>query len=106
MPLESQNREEHFALLKTRLESLRELYSAGSNSGEYLELFDEYLEHREFGLALDRLCDFLLEPDVRPVSKVELEQIAALYALMEVEDLRVLRLKNKCLEFEEADGRQ
>lgn len=94
----SPGREQHYALLKTRLESLRELFSAGSNSAEYCELFDGFLEHREFGLALERLCDFLLEPEVRPASDAELEEIASLHALMEVEDQCILKLKSKRVE--------
>lgn len=94
----SPEREQHYALLKTRLESLRELFFAGSNSAEYCELFDEYLEHREFGLALERLCDFLMEPEVRPASDAELDEISSLHALMEVEDQCILKLKSKRVE--------
>lgn len=103
MLFEWHNREKHCALLKTRLEALRGLFFTGTNSAEYLELFDEFLEQREFGLATDRLCDFLLEADVRPVGKAELKQVEELYALMDAEDDRILKLKKKCTELE-TDG--
>ena len=88
-------RDLHYAALKTRLESLRGVFSAGIKADVYSALFDDFLANREFGLALEVLCDFLLEPDVRPASDLEVNEIASLHALMEVEDQCFLRLSNK-----------
>jgi hypothetical protein len=90
-----QDRELHHAALKKRLDSLRAVFSAGIKAEVYSVLFDDFLSHREFGLALEVLCDFLLEPSVRPVSEVELNEIASLHSLMEVEDQCFLRLRKK-----------
>ena len=102
MSFDWHKREEHYAKLKTRLESLRQVFPAVKN---YSSLFDEFITEFEFGLALETLCDFLLEPDVRPVSEAELEEIASLHKLMEVEDRCVLKLKKKRQDFEKAHGR-
>jgi|SRR5215467_10526898 len=106
MPFDSRNRDEHYAVLKTRLESLRELISANSDFNERLGLFGECLEHREYGLALETICDFLLEPNVRPVTDIELEEITALHRLMVVDDRCVLRLQKKRQELQKSNGRQ
>ena len=90
-----QDQDLHYTALKRRLESLRGLFSTGIKQEAYSALFDEFLSHRELGLALDVLCDFLLEPDVRPITEVELNEIASLHALMEVEDQCFLRLREK-----------
>lgn len=58
-------------------------------------LFDDFLANREFGLALNVLCDFLLEPDVPPLSESEFNEIALLHTLMEVQDDCLVRLRDK-----------
>ena len=90
-----QDRDLHYAALKTRLEGLRAAFSSGIKAETYSALFDKFLSQQEFGLALEVLCDFLLEPNVRPVGDVELNEIASLHALMEVEDQCFLRLRKK-----------
>lgn len=74
MSFEWHNRERHYALLKTRLEALTGLSFTGTHSSPSLELFDDYLGHRGFGLAPGALCDFLLETGIRPVGGSEVEQ--------------------------------
>jgi hypothetical protein len=105
LPRES-GRDLHYAASKTRLESLHAVFSAGIKAEAYSALFDNFLSNREFGLALEVLCDFLLEPDVRPVTELELKEIASLHALMEVEDQCFLRLSNKRQDLENAHGLQ
>jgi len=100
------DRDLHYSPSKTRLESLRAVFSAGIKAEVYSALFDDFLSNREFGLALEVLCDFLLEPDVRPVSELELNEIASLHALMEVEDQCFLRLRNKRQDLENAHEHQ
>ncbi len=85
----------HYATLKTRLESLRSAFPAGIKAEVYCTLFDEFLANREFGLALEVLCDFLLQPDVQPVGEAELNEIAQLHVLMEVQDQCFQRLRQK-----------
>jgi hypothetical protein len=101
-----QDRDLHYAALKTRLESLRGLFSPGIKAEVYSSLFDDFLSNREFGLALEALCDFLLEPGVPPCSEAELNEIASLHVLMEVEDQCFLRLRDKRQNPENAYERQ
>jgi hypothetical protein len=101
-----QGRDLHYAALKTRLESLRGLLSPEIKAEVYSALFDDFLSNREFGLALEVLCDFLLEPHVRPVSEAELNEIASLHVLMEVEDQCFLRLREKRQNLENAHEHQ
>jgi len=81
--------------LHTRLETLRPIFPSGGKGEAFCFLFDEFLENREFGLALNALCDFLLEPDVPPPSETEFNKIAALHAIMEVQDNCLSRLRDK-----------
>jgi glycolate oxidase FAD binding subunit len=93
-----ENREQLFATVRTRLESLRKIFSIESGAERYSALFEEFLMQCEFGLALETICEFLLEPDVRPATDAELKEIASLHAAMEVDDLCVSNLKAKRLE--------
>jgi len=86
------------ARIKARLESLRELFQAGSTADQYSEQFDESIKQGEFESALERLCEFLMEPDVRPVSDPEMGEIVALHAIMSVRDQCASKLKNKRIE--------
>jgi hypothetical protein len=95
MPFNWRDRETHWAVLRTRLEALRRILPEGPKGETYGALFDEFLENREFGLALDVLCDFLLEPDVPPPSETQFNDIATLHALMERQDDTILRLREK-----------
>ena len=97
-----QDRDLHYAVLTARLQPLRAIFSAGTKAQVYSSLFDEFLSQREFGLALEALCDYLLEPTVRPVNELELKEIASLHVLMEVEDQCLLRLRQKREQFEKA----
>jgi hypothetical protein len=99
-------RDLHYAASRTRLESLRTGFSAGIKADVYSTFFDDFVSNGEFGLALEVLCDFFLEPDVRPVSDLELHEIAALHALMEVQDQCFLRLRKKRQDFESAHDHQ
>jgi hypothetical protein len=96
---------QRYAILKPRMESLRQVFPEGSLGETYCALFDEFLANGELGLALEVLCDFLLEPSVRRVNETELNEIATLHALMEVEDQCFLRLREKRQNFEKTDGR-
>jgi glycolate oxidase FAD binding subunit len=86
------------ARIKARLESLRELFSAGSNADQYSGQFDEYIQQGEFASALECLCEFLMEPDVRPVSDPEMGEIVALHNVMSIRDQCAIKLKNKRIE--------
>jgi hypothetical protein len=96
----------YHAASKTRLESLRAVFSAGAKAEVYSTLFDDFLSSGEFGLALEVLCDFLLEPGIRPLSELELNEIASLHALMEVEDQCFLLLRKKRQDLENAHEHQ
>lgn len=95
MPTTPPGRTPHYAILHARLAALRRIFPRGPKGETYGALFDEFLENREFGLALDVLCDCLLEPNVSPPSETEFNDIAALHAFMEVQDDSVLRPRDK-----------
>jgi hypothetical protein len=82
--------------LKGQLQTLRDSVPALKDDPQYLEVFDEFLREYEFGLALETLCDFLLEPRVPLVSEALLEQIENLHQQMHVED-GVRNLRNKAV---------
>ncbi|MBZ5523530.1 MAG: hypothetical protein LAP21_14950 [Acidobacteriia bacterium] len=81
--------------LKSQLEGLRNSIFGLQNDPKYMELFDEFLREQEFGLALETLCDFLLEPRSALASESLLEQIENLHQLMNVMDSCVQDLRDK-----------
>jgi hypothetical protein len=95
MPTRSPNWTPHYAGLRTRLHALRHIFPIGSRGETCCALFDEFLEHREFDLALDVLCDFLLEPDVPAPAENEFQQIASLHLLMQRHHTALLDLRDK-----------
>lgn len=84
--------------LKCQLQELRGSISALKNDPKYLGLFDEFLREHEFGLALETLCDFLLESKTPLVSESLLEQIKDLHQLMNLEDACVQNLREKAIQ--------
>jgi hypothetical protein len=97
MPFNWKDRQSRGAELRARLESLRPIFPSGGKGETFCALLDEFLENREFDLALEVLCDFLLEPDVSPPSETEFNEIAELHILMGVQDDCLLRLRDKRL---------
>jgi len=95
MPFDWKNRQPRWAELRTRLEALRPIFPSGGKGETCCVLFNEFLENREFGLALDVLCDFLVEPDVPPPSETEFNEIALLHTLMEAQNDCLQRLRDK-----------
>jgi len=82
--------------LQSQLQALRSvLLIEGGRS--FLDLFDEFMEHREFGLALHAVCDFILDPDSPRVSKPILDQIQLLHAAMRIDDNCVEELQTRKL---------
>ena|ERR1035438_4522957 len=58
--------------------------------------FDEYLSANEFGLALEAVCDYLLECDESAIAPHLLAKISRLHSKMGVSDNCVTRLRQKC----------
>lgn len=85
------SREEQFNNVRTRLQNLRHLISHSETAQGYLDLFDEFVREYEFALALETLCDFLVEAG-SPVRPTVLAQIDDLHKLMKVEDSCVEKL--------------
>jgi hypothetical protein len=90
-----ENGRAHFELLGIRLRALRPLLSSVPGAKHYSDLFDEFVALGEFGLALETLCDCLLEPDAPPIGRVKLLQIEKLHTLMASDDSCVARLRDK-----------
>ena len=76
---------EYYLELSSRLQVLRPLLLRQERAA-CLNWFDEYLEHNELGLALDVLCEYLLEPGAPRVTEAELGQLEALFSIMGVQN--------------------
>jgi hypothetical protein len=84
----------HFGL-KDQMEDLRDSIPELRDDAKYLSLFEEFLREHEFGLALETLCDFLLESPATSINSSLLDHIAKLHAAMDVRDECVARLMAK-----------
>ena len=60
----------------------------------FLDLFDEFMQQHEFGLALHVVCDFILDPDSPPANKSTVDQIQGLHIAMKIDDRCVEELQN------------
>lgn len=76
---------------KDSTQNLRHLISHSETAQGYLDLFDECVREYEFAVALEMLCDFLVEAD-SPVEPAVLVQIDDLHKLMNVQDTCVEKL--------------
>jgi hypothetical protein len=82
--------------LRSQLHSLRPVLLTDSDH-TFLDLFDQFIQQCEFGLALNVVCDYILQPDSPMVSKLVIDQIDRLRAAMEMDDLLVKELRNRQL---------
>jgi hypothetical protein len=82
--------------MQGQLQNLRSVLVT-ERSRAFLDLFDEFLEHHEFELALHTLCDFVLESDSPPVAATIVDQIQLLHSGMKINDSCVEQLRNKIL---------
>jgi hypothetical protein len=80
--------------LRTQLQLLRPLL-LGEPGHSFLDLFDDLMLEGEFGVALDVLCDFILQPDSPKVSKSTVDRIQRLHAAMGIDDRCVEELQKK-----------
>src|SRR5262249_36647364 len=78
-----------------RLKAVRYLLERSLHPTAYLQLFDEYLEANELELALNVLCDFLLEPTAPAVTESELNELSLIHSMMELDDEDVELLRRK-----------
>ena len=78
-------RKEAVTDLQAQLQALRPILLT-RNHNSYLDPFDEFMEQREFGLALHAVCDFILEPDSLPLDRHTLQQIRTLHMVMQIDD--------------------
>jgi hypothetical protein len=82
--------------MQSQLKNLRSVLVT-ERSRAFLGLFDEFVEHDEFEVALHTLCDFVLESDSSPVATTIVDQIQHLHATMKINDSCVEQLRNKTL---------
>ena len=82
--------------LQAQLQSLRPMLVT-ERGHSFLDLFDEFMQQHEFGLALHAVCDYILQPDSPRVSKRTVDQIHRLHAAMKIEDQCVEELQNQKL---------
>jgi hypothetical protein len=55
---------QHYQNVKSELQVLRGSVAGLPGAEEFLKLFDEFVREYEFGLALEIVCDRLLDPAV------------------------------------------
>ena len=76
------------------LESLRGILS-GTGDHALLDLFDEFMAQREFGLALHVVCDFILDSKSLVISDSVISDIERLHKNMDLEDTCVEELRSQ-----------
>jgi hypothetical protein len=81
--------------LDAELQALRTAFDASPEGTRALQCFDEYLSANEFGLALETLCDFLLDSDAPTIDPNLSLEIKLLHAKMGVDDNWVNNLRRK-----------
>jgi len=89
---------ERFDFLKAKLLDLRNSLPELQQDEKYLQLIDEFIREEEFGLALESICDFLLEPAVSPPGSETIAHVETLHELMSVEDACLDKLRRKQVE--------
>jgi hypothetical protein len=77
-----------------KLQELRPILVCSGDT-RFLELFDDLLDHHEFGLALNCVCDYLLDIEASAPDSLTIERVKVLHAAMQVEDDCVVRLLAK-----------
>jgi hypothetical protein len=82
--------------LQAQLQVLRPVLLT-EKARSFLDLFDEFMEQREFGLALHVVCDFFLDPNSPRVSGSIIDQIQRLHAVMRIDDRCVEELQSQKL---------
>jgi hypothetical protein len=82
--------------LTGQLQSLRPVLLGGRDH-VFLDLFDDLMDHNELGLALDVVCDVVLEPDSPRIDSATFDRIRALHTAMSIEDDCVERLQREKL---------
>src|SRR4051812_19230200 len=81
--------------LEKRLNELRSLIASSQRGIKYVELFDEFMREKEYGLALDTFCDFVLEPDSTSFTDDLAHELISLHIAMEIDDECLLKLKRR-----------
>ena len=74
---------------------LRPLFSLNEGGLRYQQLFDEYLDHNELGLALEMLCEFLIDPKTPGIGLLQAERIERLARSMELQDRYCAAIREK-----------
>jgi hypothetical protein len=80
--------------MKERVTSLRAVLSTTANV-DFSKLFDEFVEHDEWGLALHVVCDYFLEPTSQAAPATVIQQIQILHEAMKIKDTCVADLGAK-----------
>ena len=71
--------------LQGKLQALRPVLLTARGQ-PFLDIFDEFMEHREFDLALHAVCDFILDSDSPKVSASIIDQVRGLHEMMSIND--------------------
>ena len=85
-----------WAELSAELHALRVAFPPSVRGFGACTWFDEFLGANEFGLALETLCDCLIESDEVIITPELLETVSRLHAKMGVDDACATLLRRKC----------
>jgi hypothetical protein len=66
-------------------------------NADCVALFDDFVQHSEWELALHIVCDYLLEMRSLPAPPRVVEQINALHELMQIQDACVSELRARAI---------
>jgi hypothetical protein len=94
MTKQMENRHAWQEEMKEALARLRAALSTGGGFNSS-EIFDEFIQEHEWGLALHVLCDYLLQPTTQAASTAVIQQIRTLHEAMGIEDACVADLRVK-----------
>jgi hypothetical protein len=81
--------------IQCELRTLTPLFDCAPDGAAALEHFKEYISHNELGLALETLCEFLIESELSAISSEQIGQIQRLHSKMKMEDGCVENLRRK-----------
>jgi hypothetical protein len=85
----------HFDRLMVVLRPLRVVFEVNGTASPQREFFDEYLDANELELALDTVCDFILEAPTPITDSSVLPRIEDAFRAMELHDDRLEKVRSK-----------
>jgi hypothetical protein len=90
----------HFDRVIVMLRPLRAVFENNGTVSPQRKFFDEYLDANELELALDTVCDFILESPTPMADTSVLARIEDAFRAMELQDDRLGKVRSKICDFQ------